>query len=105
MTFNDFWNENMVAEIFLVGFGCAGGQTLRDTTDDDVADEDYCDLNDCLLTGLIRTPKDREDRFFSGYGDLEGSVSTDGNTWTWNGEGSAWDSSMNDYYQIKLFAN
>jgi len=102
-TFNDFWNDNDIYELFLAGFGFPGGQTLVDTTGDDMVDDEaYCDLADCLLAGLIHTVHDGED--FTGYGDLEGEVSDDGKSWSWNGKKKAWDVSGNDYYQIKLVA-
>lgn len=100
MNFKEFWNGNDVIKIFLAGIGCPHGQTLTDATGEGVDDEEYCDLSDCLLTGLIRTPEDR-DGCFSGYGKLEGEEVVDG-VWAWNGEGRAWDCSGNDYYQIKL---
>ena len=98
MTLNDFFNSYNVIELFVVGTGRPAGQTL--------VEDDYCDLLDCLQSGLIRADGDRDypsQDYFVGWKDLEGTVA-DG-IWTWDGTGQAWDYRGNDYHKIQLTAS
>jgi len=95
MTLQDYWNENDITSIFLVGVGCPGGLEITDTTGEEgVSDEDYCNLLDCLQEGLIGGSPH--------YDDLEGTVSKDGSVWEWDGEGTPRDLRGNDYQRIQL---
>ena len=92
-TLGEFLDTHAPRELFLVGVGCPGGQSRTDTTRDaGTPDDDWCDLADCFNTDLIRAT--------DGWDSLEGEVN--GNRWSWNGEGDAWDVKGNNYTRIDL---
>ncbi len=96
-TLREFWNDNDCGTIFAVSTACPAGIEYHQNTETDV-DEDFCDLNELIETGLFACNYEESASAWNLTG-----IATDGR-WVWDGKDRITDGSGNDYTQIVLLA-
>lgn len=85
MTLREFAEKYGITYLWIAGQACPTGYELRQNVGDNVADEDWCEIDETELFHLLA--------------DLEGDVDDNGR-WNWNGEGDPVDERGNSIHSV-----